>query len=156
MDASDVSQRRIVESQVRVRYAETDAEGVVYYANHFVYMEVGRVDYLHALGFDPSNWDRRDSGMVIVEASCRYRSPARFYDQLTIRTWVDEVRHSSFALAYDIVHQDGRLIANGRTVQVFVNLRTMRPVRLPAEMREALNAAECAHPLGTAAALPLC
>jgi acyl-CoA thioester hydrolase len=125
-----------------VRYAETDAEGVVYYANHFVYMEVGRVNYLRALGFDPSGWNHSDWGIVVVEAHCRYRSPARFDDPLIIRTWPEDVRRTSFAFAYEIVHEtENRVIANGRTVQVAVDLQTMRPIRLPQEVRQMLQTA---------------
>nr|MBC7245149.1 acyl-CoA thioesterase [Chloroflexota bacterium] len=133
---------RIVESEVRVRYAETDAEGVVYYANYFIYMEVGRVNYLRALGLDRRIWQQSGLGLVIVEASCRYHAPAYFDDRLIIHTWVEEVRRSSFALAYEIANaEDGRLLANGRTVQVLVELRDLRPIRLPLEVREALCAA---------------
>jgi len=122
-----------------VRYAETDAEGVVYYANHFIYMEVGRVNFLRALGLDRSHWDREGWGLVIIEAFCRYRSPARFDDLLAVRTWLEEVHRTSFVLGYDIVHkEEGRLVAEGRTVQVFVDLHTMRPVRLPPEVHELL------------------
>lgn len=132
----------VVESQVRVRYAETDAEGVVYYANHFVYMEVGRVNYFRALGYDPASLDRSGRGIVIIEATCRYHSPARFDDPLLIRAWVDEVKRSSFQFAYEIWHEtDHRLIAEGRTVQVIVDLHTMRPIRIPQEMRDAMSAA---------------
>lgn len=132
----------VVESDVRVRYAETDAEGVVYYANHFVYMEVGRVNYLRAVGFDPGQWNQSDWGIVVAEASCRYRSPARFDDLLIVRTWPEDVRRSSFAFAYKIVHaQESRLIAEGRTVQVAVDLHRMTPIRLPEEIRDKLLAA---------------
>lgn len=129
----------VVESEVRVRYAETDAEGVVYYANHFIYMEVGRVNYLRALGLDRRIWHQSGLGLVIVEASCRYYAPAHFDDRLIIRTWVEEVRRSSFALAYEIANaEDGRLLAKGRTVQVLVELHNLRPVRLPPEVHNAL------------------
>jgi len=132
----------VVESRVRVRYAETDAERVVYYANHFVYMEVGRVNYFRALGFDPASLDRSGRGIVIIEATCRYHSPARFDDPLLIRAWVDEVKRSSFQFAYEIWHEaDRRLIAEGRTVQVVVDLQTMRPIRIPQEMRDAISTA---------------
>lgn len=138
----DLSKPRVVESQIRVRYAETDAEGVVYYANHFVYMEVGRVNYLRALGFDPSHWNHSDWGIVVVEAHCRYRSPARFDDLLRVRTWPEEVRRTSFAFVYEIVHaDDGRAIADARTVQVAVDLDSMRPIRLPSEVRQMLSVA---------------
>ena len=137
-----MSAPRIVESEVRVRYAETDAEGVVYYANHFVYMEVGRVNYLRALGLDRSHWDRSGWGLVIVDASCRYHTPARFDDRLTIRTWAEDVRRTSFALGYEILNADnGSLIATGRTVQVFVELASMRPTRVPPELHAALRSA---------------
>jgi acyl-CoA thioester hydrolase len=140
MDGGNAGKARVVESQLRVRYAETDAEGVVYYANHFVYMEVGRVNYLRALGFDPNEWNDSDWGIVVSEASCRYRSPARFDDVLVVRTWVEDVRRSSFAFAYEIIHAgEGRLIAEGRTVQVTVDLESMRPIRLPPNMRELLS-----------------
>ena len=133
---------RVVESRLRVRYAETDAEGVVYYANHFVYMEVGRVNFFRALGLGRDYWDSSDFGIVIAEASCRYHAPARFDDLLVIRTWVEDVRRSSFAFAYEIVKdEDGCLLADGRTVQVLVNLGTMRPTRLPPEVYDALCAA---------------
>lgn len=131
-----------VESHVRVRYAETDAEGVVYYANHFVYMEVGRVNYFRTLGFDPATLDRTGRGIVIIEATCRYHSPARFDDPLLIRAWVDKLKRSSFEFAYEIWHEeDHRLIAEGRTVQVIVDLQTMRPIRIPQKMRDAMSAA---------------
>jgi len=133
---------RVVESQIRVRYAETDAEGVVYYANHFVYMEVGRVNYLRALGLNRAFWDRAGWGIVIVEASCRYHAPAHFDELLTVRAWIENVRRSSFAFSYEIVNaENGRLLAEGRTVQVFVDLSTMRPIRLPPEVRDILAAA---------------
>ena len=137
-----MDERQVVESEIRVRYAETDAEGVVYYANHFIYMEVGRVNFLRALGLDRSHWDRAGWGLVIVEASCRYRSPARFDDLLVIRTWLEEVHRTSFVFGYEIVHkEEGRLVAEGRTVQVFVDLQTMRPVRLPPEIHDVLSQA---------------
>lgn len=137
-----MTEPQVVESHVRVRYAETDAEGVVYYANHFVYMEVARVNYFRTLGFDPASLDRTGRGIVIIEATCRYHSPARFDDPLLLRAWVDKVNRSSFEFGYEIWHEvDDRLIAKGRTVQVVVDLQTMRPIRLPQEMRDAISMA---------------
>jgi len=134
---------RVVESEVRVRYAETDAQGVVYYANYFVYMEVGRVNFLRALGLDRGFWERAGWGIVIVEASCRYHAPARFDDRLVIRTWLENVRRSSFTFAYEILNgENGHLLANGHTVQVFVDLRTMRPTRLPPAVHKVLSAVQ--------------
>jgi acyl-CoA thioester hydrolase len=137
-----VNQPRVIETEIRVRYAETDAEGVVYYANYFVYMEVGRVNYLRVLGLSRAFWDQAGWGIVIVEASCRYHAPAHFDERLRIRAWIEQVRRSSFVFAYEILNADtGQLLAVGRTVQVFVDLPTMRPIRLPPEVRDVLLAA---------------
>jgi len=137
-----MSQPRVVESEVRVRYAETDAEGVVYYANHFVYMEVGRINFLRALGIDRAFWQHAGIGLVIVEAFCKYRAPAHFDDLLVIRTSLEEVHRSSFSMHYDILNQQSKvLLAEGRTVQVFVDLKTMRTMRLPPEAHDLLRAA---------------
>jgi acyl-CoA thioester hydrolase len=148
-----MSQPRVVESTVRVRYAETDAEGVVYYANHFVYMEVGRINFLRALGIDRAFWQRAGRGLLIVEASCKYRAAAHFDDVLAIRTCLEEVRRSSFSMRYEILdQQSGGLVAEGRTVQVFADLKTLRAIRLPTEAYDLLTSA--ARPRQNAAALP--
>ena len=131
----------VIESTLRVRYAETDAEGVVYYANYLIYMEVARVNYLRALGVNRTIWERRDLGLVIAEALCRYHAPARFDEELLIRAWMESVRRSSSVMRYEVVHKDsGRLLADGHTVQVFVNLKTMKPAPIPAEVLEKLKA----------------
>ena len=142
MDGRTQQTPRAVESEIRVRYAETDAEGVVYYANHFIYMEVARVNLLRELGFTLNYWQDHGLGIVIVEANCRYHSPARFDDILTARAWVEAVRRSSFTVAYEIWNRDERrLVAEGRTVQVLVHLAEMRSVALVAEVAQALREA---------------
>lgn len=147
MDSNPGSPQRSVDSEIRVRYAETDAEGVVYYANHFVYMEVARVNLLRGLGLDLNHWQQQGRGIVIVEATCRYRSPARFDDVLTVRAWVQSVRRSSFTIAYEIWHCHGpRLVAEGHTVQVLVQLSDMRPIALPAEILAAVGATQAQQP----------
>jgi acyl-CoA thioester hydrolase len=136
---------RVVESEIRVRYAETDAEGVVYYANHFVYMEVGRINFLRALGLDRAFWHKAGWGIVIVEASCRYHAPAHFDELLVIRTWLENVRRSSFTFSYELLNaQTKQQLAEGRTVQVFVDLQAMRPIRLPPEVYTVLSEAAAA------------
>lgn len=77
--------------------------------------------------------------MVLAEASCLYRSPARFGEELRVGVRVGEVRSSSFALEYEVEAADGRRVASGRTVQVFVDARSGRPRRLPPELRRRLE-----------------
>ena len=71
-----------VETRIRVRYAETDQMGVVYYANYLVWMEVGRVEYCKARGFNHRDMERDGVFLVVVEAECRYLAPAFFDDEV--------------------------------------------------------------------------
>ncbi len=74
---------------VRVRYAETDKMGVVYYANYYIYFEIGRVEYMRNLGIDYKRMEIEDDSFIVVgESKCRYRRPARYDDLLRIRTRV--------------------------------------------------------------------
>ncbi|MBC7223123.1 MAG: acyl-CoA thioesterase [Anaerolineae bacterium] len=129
----------MVESRLRVRYAETDAQGVVYYANYFVWFEVARINYLRACGQDYREWEARGLGINIVEATCRYLAPARFDDPLVVRAWVSHVGNSSFHFAYQVLHEErGELLAEGHTVQVFVDLKAGKAVPIPPPLREVL------------------
>jgi len=134
------AQGTIAESSLRVRYAETDAQGVVYYASYFVYFEVARVNLLRTLGFDFRTLERTGTGLAIVEATCRYLAPARFDDELTVQTWVDEVGRTSFGLGYAVLNRTtGVRLAEGRTVQVLVSLNGQRrAVEMAPEFRAAL------------------
>jgi acyl-CoA thioester hydrolase len=131
------------EVELRVRFAETDAQGVVYYANYFVWFEVARVNFLRSLGFSYADAEKAGIGFVIAEASCRYLAPARFDDLIKIRTRVEEVKNSSFTLSYEVLNaQTSQLLAQGRTVQVFVDMKGSRkPIPIPPPLKEALEKA---------------
>jgi acyl-CoA thioester hydrolase len=127
----------VVEADIRVRYAETDALGVAYYANHFVWFEVGRVSFLREMGMDFAASEREGISFVVAEATCRYHAPAHFDERLTVRTWAEEMGQSSITFAYEIVSRDsGRIIATGKTVQVFILMETREPIAIPAALRE--------------------
>jgi acyl-CoA thioester hydrolase len=131
---------RVVEAPVRVRYAETDAQGVVYYANYFVWFEVGRITYLRAAGFDYAQMEREGFGFVIAEAYCRYLAPAHFNEELMVRTWIAEIKQRSFAFAYEVVNQaTGQLLATGQTAQVVIDYQG-KPREIPAVLRQMLEA----------------
>ena len=139
-----MSEKFIGETELRVRFAETDAQGVVYYAHYFVWFEVARVNFLRSLGFNYSDVERTGIGFVIAEAYCRYLAPAHFDELIRIRTTVEEVKRSSFTLSYEVLNAEtGQTLALGRTVQVFVNLRgDKKPVPIPPSLREALMRAK--------------
>ena len=122
------------ETRIRVRYAETDQMGVVYYANYLVWMEVGRVELCKACGFNYRDMEREDGiFLAVAEAGCRYRSPARFDDEVIIRTWIEEATTRIAIFHYEMrVAEDGRVLATGHTRHVFVN-REMHRAQLPAK-----------------------
>ncbi len=114
---------------------------MVYYANYLVWFEVGRVDLMRALGFDYRALERTGVGIVIAEATCRYLAPAHFDDEITVQTWVEELRRTSFVMAYAILNQAGQRLAEGSTVVVSVTLgERPRPTAIPPAIRQALAA----------------
>lgn len=123
------------ETTIRVRYAETDQMGVVYYGNYFTWFEVGRVELCRKLGFEYKRMETEDDSYIVVaEASCRYKRPARFDDSLTIRTRVTETQRRTIRFAYEIFN-DGELIATGETLHVVCD-RTGRPKSLPEKYKK--------------------
>jgi acyl-CoA thioester hydrolase len=117
-------------SSIRVRYAETDQMGVVYYANYFVWMEVARVEYCRSIGFHYKDMELEDGILLAVaESHCRYVSPARFDDEVSIATTVPEVNQRFVTFDYEISCA-GRRVAVGQTRHIFLN-RAFRPARLP-------------------------
>ena len=115
--------RDAAETTVRVRYAETDQMGVVYYANFFIWFEIGRVEFLRQLGFDYRDMEREDGCFIAVaDARCRYKAPARYDDLLTIRTRLKRRRGPVVHFTYEIVRQtDGALLAEGDTSHIVVD-----------------------------------
>src|SRR5438045_1263348 len=124
------------ETRLRVRYAETDQMGVVYYANYLVWMEVGRVELCKACGFNYRDMENQDGiYLVVAEANCRYRSPARFDDEVVVKTWIERAATRMVTFAYEMqIGDTGRQLATGYTRHVFVS-REMRPAHLPEKYR---------------------
>ena len=124
--------REAVESTVRVRYAETDQMGVVYYGQYFTYFEVGRVEWCRARGFNYRDMEREDGALLVVaEARCRYKAPARFDDLLRILTWLKHTRPTVIAFAYELLNaESGELLATGETVH-FITDSNLQPCPLP-------------------------
>jgi acyl-CoA thioester hydrolase len=122
------------ETRLRVRYAETDQMGVVYYANYLVWMEVGRVDLCKARGFSYRDMEHEDGVyLAVAEANCRYRSPARFDDEVIVKTWIENAHSRLVTFGYRMsLAEDGRELAVGFTRHVFVT-RDMQRTRMPAK-----------------------
>jgi len=112
----------VSESHVRVRYAETDQMGVAYYANYLVWFEVGRSQYCRDCGFSYRDMER-ESGlfMIVAEAHCRYKIPARYEDELLIKTRATETTRRTLRFGYEIRRADDVLLGTGETLHVLIN-----------------------------------
>jgi acyl-CoA thioester hydrolase len=134
-----------VTTEVRVRYAETDQMGIVYYANYLVWFEIGRVEALRAAGLSYDAMEKEHKCILpVVEASCRYKSPARYDDQIVIETRPSLLRGSVIKFAYRILRKgtDGdepKLLAEGETVHVVCDDQ-LNKKPLPPEHEAALRA----------------
>ena len=127
------------DTTIRVRYAETDQMGVVYYGNYFTWFEIGRVELCRRLGFEYKKMEiEDDSYLVVTESHCRYKRPARFDDLLTIRTRVTAAQRRVVRFSYEIIHQEtGGTIATGETSHVICN-RAGQTKSLPEKYRKYL------------------
>jgi acyl-CoA thioester hydrolase len=127
----------------RVRFGETDLQGVVYYANYLLFAEIGRIAYLRELGIV---YDRdmlaHGIDFTIGEARVRYHAPLRFDDEYDIKVRVGEIRHSSWTFEYAIDRADGLRCAEVSTIQVMIDRKSGRPTRIPAELRQTLERAK--------------
>jgi acyl-CoA thioester hydrolase len=125
---------------VRVRYAETDNMGVVYYANYYIYFEIGRTEYMRNLGIDYRQMELEDDSFIYVaESKCRYRRPARYDDPLRIRTRVVSVRRRTISFNYEILHNEtAELLATGETIHVVCD-GSGRPKAMPEKYRRILD-----------------
>jgi acyl-CoA thioester hydrolase len=125
-------------SRVRVRYAETDQMGVVYYANYFVWFEVGRTDLLRAAGWTYREMEAEGFQLPVIEAHCMYRESAKYDDELEIRTTGTTLSPVRVQFAYEVVRSaDQATIASGTTVHATLD-RTGRPCRLPERVKSIL------------------
>ena len=134
-------------AQLRVRYADTDAMGVVYYANYLAYFEVGRVEFLRAAQADYRSIEANGAVAAVTRAECRYLAPARFDDLLAIDTRAADLGRASLRFEYEIRREpDGALLAEGFTEHACLDRQTLRPVRLPLEVRRAIERFQGAGP----------
>jgi acyl-CoA thioester hydrolase len=120
------------DTSFRVRYAETDQMGVVYYANYLVWMELGRAEYCRAAGVRYRDMELEDGvRLAVVEAHCRYLYPAHYDEEIAVKTWVAKANKRTVEFEYEIREAaTGRQLASGTTKHIFLG-KDMRPVKLP-------------------------
>jgi acyl-CoA thioester hydrolase len=121
----------VSESRLRVRYAETDQMGVVYHSNYFIWFEVGRVELMRQLGVSYREMEQDGCLIAVVDAHCRYKSPARYDDELIVRTHLKNVRESLVHFSYELLRVgEVAVLAEGDTTHIVID-KEMNVVSLP-------------------------
>jgi acyl-CoA thioester hydrolase len=128
-------------TDVTVRFAETDAQGVAHNSVYLVWFEIARIAYLaeYAGGYPALRAQGLES--LVLESHVRYRRPAEFDDRLRIHARIGELRGARFRFDYEIT-RDGEVIADGWTSHACVDAQTLRPIRIPAALTHAITTAE--------------
>lgn len=128
------------DTRLRVRYAETDQMGVVYYANYYVYFEVGRAEFVRRRGFSYNDMEAKaGSYLIVAESRCRYRRSLRYDMEFLVRTRIKELRKRTIRFSYEIIDpSDGSVFAEGETVHVVTD-RNGRPRSFSPEFLHAFD-----------------
>jgi len=129
---------KISSTKIKVRYAETDQMGIVYYANYLIWFEVARTEYLLSQGLDYRDVEKEGFFMAVVEAHCVYKAPARYGDEIVIEAHATDVKNTSFKFQYRITRGSDRvLLAEGTTAHVLID-KSMKPKKIPEKIRNFL------------------
>ena len=127
-------------TEVRVRYADTDQMGVVYYANYFVWLEIARTEFLRHLGVDYRSIEKeKELSLPVIEAYCKYKSPAKYDDVILIKTKVSQMKSSFLRFDYELFNKENKeLLVEAYTTHVFID-KDRKPVRMPQEIKDILE-----------------
>jgi acyl-CoA thioester hydrolase len=132
-------------TRIRVRFAETDAQGVAHNASYLVWFEVARVEYLERFAGGYPALQERGVEAFVTEVHVRYGVPARFDDRLELHARCVDLRGARFRFEYRL-ERDGALVAEGWTAHACVDAATHRPTRVPAWLADAIRRAEASSP----------
>ena len=126
---------------LRTRYAETDQMGVVYYGNYPQYLELGRVEWLRAIGLTYKEMEAEGIMMPVVSLQIQYKKPALYDELITIRTKLKDLPSTKIEFNYEILNEKGELLSTANTILVFVDAKTFRPVRCPEKVLDLIRGA---------------
>ncbi|GGG86367.1 thioesterase [Parapedobacter pyrenivorans] len=124
------------ETKVRVRYAETDQMGYVYYGNYATFYEVGRVELFRSLGFSYKALEESGIMLPVMELHSRFLKPARYDEEITVKVYLKEKPSVKIRFDYDLFNQGGELLNSGSTTLVFVDMKRNKPCMAPRDFME--------------------
>lgn len=135
------------ETKIRVRYAETDQMGYVYYANYAIYFEVARVEALRQLGISYKKLEEEGIMLPVINYSVDFLKPAFYDEELTIKTVIKEMPMARIKFYYEVKNVKNEIVCNAETTLVFINKKNNRPCAAPKELLEVLKKYITTHSL---------
>ena len=128
------------ETQIRVRYAETDQMGVVYHSNYFPYFETARAESIRQLGFTYADMEKMGIIMPVIEVQCRYLRPALYDDLLTIKVILKELPvHHKIEFHHEVFNEKNELLATGKIILYFMESKSMKRTTMPDQLLKKLQ-----------------
>jgi len=127
------------ETKIRVRYGETDQMGVVYHANYAVYFEVGRTEWLRQYGITYKSMEDGGIMLPVISLNINYKNSARYDDLIKVKTTLKKLPMASIEFDYELVNENGQLLATGNTVLAFIDKARNRPTRCPKYLLDKLQ-----------------
>lgn len=128
------------ETQIRVRYAETDQMGIVYHGNYFLYFESARAESIRQLGYSYAEMEKKGVVMPVVDVHCRYLRPAKYDDLLTVKTVLKELPvYHKVEFHHEIFNEKAELLAAGKIILNFIEVNSMKRTTMPVELQEKLQ-----------------
>ncbi|WP_298514817.1 thioesterase family protein [uncultured Kordia sp.] len=127
------------EIKTRIRYAETDQMGVVYHGNYVQFIEMGRTEWLRALGISYREMEEMGVMLPVISIQINYKKSAFYDDVLTVKTTLKKLPSVKIEFDYEILNESKEIITQGNTVLAFINMKTKRPMKCPAHLIEKLS-----------------
>ncbi|XOV93118.1 MAG: acyl-CoA thioesterase [Bacteroidota bacterium] len=127
------------EIKIRVRYAETDQMGYVYYGNYATYFEVARVEAFREIGFTYKELEESGIGMPVLEYKTKYLGPAKYDDLLTVKVSIPEMPGVRIRYEYEVTDESGKVLNQAETTLVFIKMENGRPTRLPEDFEKLMR-----------------
>jgi acyl-CoA thioester hydrolase len=127
------------ETQIRIRYGETDQMGVVYHGNYAQYLEIGRIEWLRKLGISYKEMELNGIMLPVVELCLKYKKSARYDDLIKVKTQLKKTPTASIEFDYEIINEVGEILCECYTKLVFIDMKTNRPTRCPKYILDVLD-----------------
>ena len=127
------------EIQIRVRYGETDQMGVVYHGNYALYLEMGRIEWLRNMGISYKSMEENGVMLPVVSLSINYKKSAVYDDLINVKTQLKKMPSVKIEFEYEITNQHGELLTTAETTLVFLDKNTLRPIKAPQYILDAIN-----------------